>query len=325
MKKTRAICFVFAIIIGVVLFEASAYSGPIHVHLQKEAVVKGEKVTLGQIARIEGKDEGIIDRLREIEIARAPRPGRVLNLNRSYIVSKIRRATDHYDLLRLKVPKRISIKSDCVVLSKEEIRQWVAEEILSKIRWPRDLVKVKGVNGIRDVVLPRGEISREILLPQKGLDQTGRSIKIIFRVDGKIRDALWATTRVVFYRPVVVAARPLDKNVLIGTEDVRISTEPFKRSTETFLTNLDQAIGKVTMRAIALGQPLTTRLLESPALVKPRGIVRLVAEKGLLRVTTIGLVKDKGGRGDIVRVTNLTSKRLVYGRVVDSRTVQVEF
>ncbi len=324
MKKTLIFCLFFAIT-PVIFLVAPVYSGGIDVYLRKEATVMGEKVTLGQIARIEGKDKGLIRRLREIEIARAPKPGRVRNLSRAYILSKIRQATDRDDLLRLKVPKRVSIKTASVVFGKEEINRWVTEELLSRIRWPKDLVKVRDIKGIRDVVLPKGEISREILLPQKGLGQRGGSVRIIFRVNGKIKDSLWTTVKLVLYRPIVVAARPLDKNVLIGPEDCRIQMEPFQRSTKTFLTGLDQAVGKVTKRAIALGEPLTTSLLQSPILVKPRGIVRLVAEKGLLRITTIGQVKDKGGRGDVVRVMNLSSKRLVYGRVIDSRTILIEF
>jgi flagella basal body P-ring formation protein FlgA len=325
MKKTHTLCLFFKAIIVVLFFAVPVYSGTVHVHLMKDAMVRGEKVTLGQIASIKGNDQGMVHSLKEIEIARTPRAGRVLNLNKSYILSKIRRATDKYVHLRIKVPKRVSIKRDCLVLSKEEIRRWITEELLSRINWPRELVKVKGVNGIRDVVLPRGEISREILLPEKGLGQSGGSVRIIFRVDGEIRDSLWARARIVFHRPVVVATRPLDKNVLIGPEDVRIQTLPFKRSSKTFLTELDRAVGKVTKRAIALGQPLTNRALQSPLLVKPKNIVRLVAEKGLLRVTTLGQVKDKGGRGDVVRVLNLSSRKLVYGRVVDSRTIHVEF
>jgi len=52
--------------------------------------------------------------------------------------------------------------------------------------------------------------------------------------------------------------------------------------------------------------------------------VDIVIEKGLIKVTAEGLVRQKGGVGDIIRVANLGSKKVVRVEVVDSVTVALK-
>jgi flagella basal body P-ring formation protein FlgA len=50
-----------------------------------------------------------------------------------------------------------------------------------------------------------------------------------------------------------------------------------------------------------------------------------MAENGSLLVTTIGLSEDNGGQGDIIKVKNLTSNKIVYAKVIDQALVRVDF
>ena len=53
--------------------------------------------------------------------------------------------------------------------------------------------------------------------------------------------------------------------------------------------------------------------------------VLIVAQSPWFRVTTKGVARDNGARGEDVRVLNLSSKKEVVGKVVGPQTVRVAF
>ena len=93
-----------------------------------------------------------------------------------------------------------------------------------------------------------------------------------------------------------------------------------------YFENPEQVEGMVAEQAILAGQPIKPNQIAQPILVKRGDRVTLVAEKGRLSVTANGVIKDqKGALGDQVKVLNLTTKREVYGRLVNANTVKVTF
>jgi flagella basal body P-ring formation protein FlgA len=50
-----------------------------------------------------------------------------------------------------------------------------------------------------------------------------------------------------------------------------------------------------------------------------------MAQKGSMTITTPGILKEDGYENAMVRVLNMDSKKIIYGRLVDSNTVKVKF
>jgi len=321
----KGISLILGIVAMVHLLGFEAFCSATYVIVPNEVRVKGDKVTLGQIARIRCDDANTTRRLKEIVIADAPGPDKTLTLSREDILRTFKAYPELSREIRWKLPEKVVILSHQVLVKKEKIIQWVTKAVLSKIHWPKDRVKVQFLSQAQDVLLPRGKIAHEIIFPRKGLNQRIVPIQIVFRVDGQIRKRICVNTRIDLYQPVVVAARPMAKGTIIRSHDVRMELGAMSNSQHPMMTDLNQAVGKKTKRAIFFSQPLGANLLEAPPIVSPGKIVRLVAEIGLLRVTTIAKVREKAGAGEAVRVMNLASKKVVYGYVVDHRTVQVEF
>ena len=53
--------------------------------------------------------------------------------------------------------------------------------------------------------------------------------------------------------------------------------------------------------------------------------VILLAENHLFKITTLGETKEEGRKGERIKLINLSSKKEVYGRVINSNTVQIDF
>jgi flagella basal body P-ring formation protein FlgA len=66
-------------------------------------------------------------------------------------------------------------------------------------------------------------------------------------------------------------------------------------------------------------------MLELPPLVHRGERVKLVAKNEILKVSTLGIAKSQGGKGERVKVVNISSQKTVVGVVTDASTVEVTF
>ncbi len=122
---------------------------------------------------------------------------------------------------------------------------------------------------------------------------------------------------------VVVALRPLGIGETIRREDVVVVERERRSSREA--STLEEVVGKRVKRPIGKGNVVKLDYLEAPPMVREGEEVLIVLEKGNLKVTVRGIARDEGGKGEIVRVENTGSGKVVTGRVVEPKVVRVDF
>ncbi len=127
------------------------------------------------------------------------------------------------------------------------------------------------------------------------------------------------------YKNVVCAARPLRKGRILGPDDVAIVKKPVSKMRSEPVYKLENAVGKALKRSVRTGEVITPVILQEPVLVKRGSRVTIVAESGGLFVRVPGVVKEKGSRGQFIKVQNTMSQREVLAQVVDGKTVKVFF
>jgi flagella basal body P-ring formation protein FlgA len=91
------------------------------------------------------------------------------------------------------------------------------------------------------------------------------------------------------------------------------------------ITNIHEALGKRAKRAINVKAVLRADFIELPPLVRRGDVVTVIAESAGLKISAVGKVREKGHRGDRIRVMNLDSGKAIYARVLNSNTVLVDF
>ncbi len=89
-----------------------------------------------------------------------------------------------------------------------------------------------------------------------------------------------------------------------------------------FNGNIDKVVARVKLLP---GTVVLRRHVEVPFAVKRGQLVRIVAEKNGIYVETTGRALQNGRVGDIIRVKNIYSKKVIEGKVKDDETVVVDF
>jgi len=84
-------------------------------------------------------------------------------------------------------------------------------------------------------------------------------------------------------------------------------------------------LGNRTTRMIYPNTVLQSSMIALPPLVKRGDIVKIVANSGPMTISVTGMVKQQGRKGEMVRVVNTDSKRIVTARVIGPGSVVVDF
>jgi len=87
--------------------------------------------------------------------------------------------------------------------------------------------------------------------------------------------------------------------------------------------DLEAVIGMEARVNIYPGRPIMLDALGAPAILERNQSVRMRFQRGSLTIYSEGRVLDRAGVGERVRVMNLDSKTVIFGRVGADGTIEV--
>ena len=206
-----------------------------------------------------------------------------------------------------------------------EIREKAIQFLNGTLAWRPDQMELFVTYKNGDMVLPAGTIHFDFQLPGRK-NRVGKvPFTLLVKVDGTIRKRARLDAEVTVIYDVIQTTQHLSRGHIISEEDIESVRIKSNRLMRNVLTDPKQIIGNKIVRNLSPGTTLTTYMVKRAHVVKRGDKIILIAEKGPLRITAPGMVKENGFKNAIVQVMNLQTKKMVYGIVVDNRTVKVEF
>ncbi len=122
---------------------------------------------------------------------------------------------------------------------------------------------------------------------------------------------------------VVVSNMPLGIDHIITEGDVRVVSRASNSSREAH--SLSEVVGRRVRRPIGKNNTIKMDYLDAGDVIRKGEMVIIMAEKGGLKVTTKGVAKDDGSSGEMIRVENISSGKVITGRVIEPGIVKVDF
>jgi flagella basal body P-ring formation protein FlgA len=133
--------------------------------------------------------------------------------------------------------------------------------------------------------------------------------------------SLYIPVTIKLTREILVLVNPLSRGATLGPSDIRKEPREVSSLASGFLTEPRQALGRQLTQTLAPGTPLSPLLLKAPALVRRGQTVVLLVNSGGLEVRMSGQALADGAEGQMVRVRNSASRRVVEGIVTAEGTV----
>ena len=208
------------------------------------------------------------------------------------------------------------------VVTQERVEQTLRQYILNRGLWKPDQIEVKALS-FKPVPLRAGKLVLRVLKHGKAIGPGVHTFLLAADVAGKEESQIWVRTEIKLYDNVVVSARPLAHREVIAPSDVRLDWREIDPNAARPFTKIEEVVGKQVSRATHVNEVLTAAQAEAPQVVRHGSAIVLVYESATLRVETSGEALQAGKVGEMIRVKNPSSGKLLQGVVLDGKTVRV--
>jgi len=314
--------FLFVSVLAFVL--AASSSEALEIKVNAKAIVLEDAVLLGHIANFRPDTDHRVARLRKIEVAVAPSPGKTFTISAKYLKYKIGPIISAKEDIRLLLPENVFVERKAQVLSKQELEEIYRGHVEDHAP-PSAEINFESIRVPESVALPVGDLHWETRSTRSDRYVGQVPVLISFWVDGKLVRKVPVSGRISVSHEMVMAAKRIPEGSIITDEDLVLVEERRTRTSSHALTSFDDAVGKRAIRTIRAGKQLTSQMIENPPLVEKGKRVVIVTQYKGVRATTLGKVLEDGQAGDQVRVINVTSGKEIFSTVKSLGVVEVVF
>lgn len=123
----------------------------------------------------------------------------------------------------------------------------------------------------------------------------------------------------------VCLKRDIGRHAVLTEGDITLVRRDSGALGSDAVMRINDAVGKRMKATLSTGDILYSYHLEDIPLVKRGDLVTIVAQSGGFKVTAPGEARNSGSDGEEVRVKNLTSRRIIRGRVIGPGMVEASF
>ena len=129
--------------------------------------------------------------------------------------------------------------------------------------------------------------------------------------------------RVIYKKSIPVLSRRLAGGTTIGESDLSWITMNEAQLNADMLTDASQLVGQELRHDQGEGEVLRSRDIIPPRLVTRGSLVTMKIETPLMLITSQGRAMQDGAKGEVVRVTNIQSNRVIEGTVEASGVIRI--
>ena len=122
---------------------------------------------------------------------------------------------------------------------------------------------------------------------------------------------------------VYVPARTLSTGEIIAQGDLQILSVSARDLSSNAVVDLKSLVGMEVKRTLKEGSIIRKNAIAAPILVYKKELVTLTVETNQMRLTAQGQAMDDGAMGDVIRVMNLTSKKVISAVVSGKQSATV--
>ncbi len=224
----------------------------------------------------------------------------------------------------LSVPVGVYAGEGTQTLSREQVQATLRQFVMERVPWQPDQVEVR-VRPFASAPLPVGTVALRILKADEAIVPGPHNFFLRVNVGHRECSQLWVRADIEVFADVVVASRPLARFETFGPGDARLERRELTLASMRALTRIDEVVGKQAARAIGVNEILTSSAVDLPRVVPRGGIVTLVYETNGLELETPGRALEDGRIGDVIKVRNASSGKVLDGKVLDPHKVRVNW
>lgn len=173
-----------------------------------------------------------------------------------------------------------------------------------------------------DLKLPEGVVDIKATLPVPISYLSLTPVRAQIMVNGRLYRTVSFTARINVYDSVIVASHDLRIEVPVTASDFHTAEIVIDGRNE-YLKDVSEVVGLVPHRYIRGGSPVTKGYFQQPVAVNGGQRVNIVFNQHGVKVSAKGIIMTRARIGELVKVKNEVSGKILTARVIDANTVEV--
>ncbi len=291
------------IFISISLISSITFSSYAHdriiIRLRPHITTRSQLIHMKDIADIHTKDHTIHKRIADIDIAEFTAKDTHLLITKKHV------------FYRLQVAQLLP--SDFILIGSDDVKVYLQRRILR----PEEIVQVAKDSLLQSLPYPADTVEVELAIPvHVALPEVAADDQIRISARPHIPPRLG---RVQMDVTVYVNDRSIISLAMYFNVRFRSSSMIMQSSA----VGGSASSSPVTHPSTGSGAAFESSR-SSDAIIRPGQRVTLVVQSGALRVTAIGEALEHGRFGQVIRVQNVDSKKVLFGRVAGPGTVEVD-
>jgi flagella basal body P-ring formation protein FlgA len=314
------------IIIGSLLFSSGGtcaedvVSDGLRIYLPREIVIHDDTPNVGEVGIIRG-DEALAAKAAEVVLGRISVPGQEVTVDRGMLLSRLACSGIPVSKVKLSGAEKVKVRQKGQTIKAGDLVE-SAKSFLGKNPSAGSICRSELLGSPKDLLL--SGVHRDIkLVPRIVKNGAGNQSRVNVSVmsGGREIGVRRITFRHKYNTSKIVTLRDIKAGEAISRENVKIEKTV---SDYPQATTFSEPYGLIAKRHIAGGRTVQPNMVgpaKSAILVKRNQSVVIRIEAGGLTITAVGKMVDEGAVGDIVRVRNVDSLRVITAKVNEDGTV----
>lgn len=298
----------------------TSLSFALQVEISPQARVSDDEITLGDVAQLSPANQ----QLEDLRLGRSPSAGDSRDLDRAFVARALQRSGFNPADINMSGAEKVRVTREGQRISSADIKASIASYLEQERKLLPDVeIHFEPYKEPEAFVAPKGKLHVEVI---PGADNlfSSRSMTLIYRVDGRVINNLNIRGKMVVTADVVVANSRIRRGNKIQPDDVELMRCDITDTSDPVFS-LAEAVGMELGRSVRAGDPIERGHLQAPVIIERRGYVKIIAERGPMRLEATGTAMEDGRLGETIRVRNSSSLEEIHAEVVGANTVKVRF
>ena len=179
------------------------------------------------------------------------------------------------------------------------------------------------LNPLSDFSVPNGVIDIKVSVPSATINYIGVTpVKARISVGGRMYRDVNFVMSVKVFDFVAVANHDLRIETPVTESDFRMEEVPVDGRTE-YVKDVQEIVGLVPHRIIRAGSPVSINFFRQPVAIASGQPVKIIVRYKGIEATAKGIALTRGRIGEVIKVKNEASQKIVSAKVIDAGTVEV--
>jgi flagellar basal body P-ring formation protein FlgA len=325
LKMKKRISVYSAIVMFLCIYTASA--NQVEINIKDKVTLKEKTIIISDIATVTGENVELVKKISNIKIGRTPWANNFRKIDADFLKIRLRTSNINLSDIVFNGARAVTISVEATKITGTEIAQKAKEYLLSvlPVMDRETTIELERMPADQWVPRKRDEIVLDVSLADSNKDRG--NMELI--VSARSNIVPFFKTSVIFkvrvFEDVAIAKRKIERHQRINKGDLFIGRREITEMQGLSFSGTDDLTGKVAVRTILPNAIITENVVETPPTIQRGNVVKLFIEANNFSVVTKGLAQETGRTGEVIKVKNLNSKKMLYGKIVGPERVQIIF